>query len=66
MTPSKIGSITVLTAIENNIIPEIYLAVRSKNAFSGQGATNATAISERGERIAITVPLVNESKKLTQ
>ena len=47
----------ILAAIDSIVAANIDLAVKSKNASSGQDATNATTNSERGEQIGINALL---------
>ena len=51
----------ILTAIDNIVAPKIELAIRSINASSGRDVANVTAISERGEHVAINASFENAS-----
>ena len=51
-----------LTAIDRIVARKIELAIRSKNASSGQYATSVTANSEREEHIKVTVLFENASE----
>ena len=50
-----------LTAIINIVAPKIELAIRSKNASSGQEATSVATNSERGEHVGIKASFENAS-----
>ena len=52
----------ILIAIVSIVAPMIELAIRSKNASSGQDATSVTANSGRGEQIGITASFENASE----
>ena len=51
----------ILIAIENIVAPKIDLAIRSKNAPSGQAATSVSVNSERREHVGINAFFENAS-----
>ena len=51
----------ILTVIDSIVVPKTELAIRSKNASSGQDVTSVTVNSERGEHIGVTAPFENAS-----
>ena len=53
----------ILTAIDGSVTPEIELAIKSKNASSGQIATIVLANSECGGHKGTTSPFENLSER---
>ena len=51
----------ILTAIDNNVAPEIELAIRSINTSSGRDVSIVTANSERGDYVGINTSSENAS-----
>ena len=51
----------ILTTIDNNVAPEIELAIRSIDASSERDATSVTANSEGGEHVGINASFEDAS-----